>query len=241
MDELNPELNPVDVQVGKKVRERRQKLGWTLMDLAERLGVSHQQVQKYEQGTTRISASSLYQISKIFQTNQDYFFSALDKASTPSSADNNVDLISFANKESPINVLLIEDDASDEIILRKALEKFEVPVSLNVIHDGDEAMRFLKSYDTEFNVERPDLIILDLNIPKRNGHAVLKEVKRDRKLHDIPIIILTNSLSKREMLNVYVNGGAGYICKSFDFEQFKKDLKNAINYWANTAVLPNRC
>lgn len=237
--ELNQPINYVDAYVGKRVRERRQRLGWTLMDLAQRMGVSHQQVQKYEQGTTRISASALYQLSQIFQTSQDYFFIGMDTEETKTYISDHatIDL----TRAHGLSMVLVEDDAADELLLRKALEGINYEIKIHALHDGDSAIAFLKQTPEQNFFPRPDIIILDLNIPKRNGHLVLREIKRDRDLQEIPVIILTNSLSKKEMINVYKSGASGYICKSFDFEHFRQQIINILNYWAHTVVLPQRC
>lgn len=240
-DYLGNEINPIDVHVGKKVRERRQRLGWTLMELAEKMGVSHQQVQKYEQGTTRISASALFHLSKIFQTNQDYFFSGIQLNNQDVPEMEETDTIRLhADRPRQLNVVLVEDDSGDELLLRKALEDLDLELKLHTLHDGDSAIHFLRHHHEQNLFPRPDLIILDLNIPKRDGHMILKDIKRDRKLQDIPVVVLTNSLSKKEMVSVYRNGASGYICKAFDFNVFKEYMRNVFLYWGNTVILPYR-
>jgi CheY-like chemotaxis protein/plasmid maintenance system antidote protein VapI len=238
---LEPGLNPIDIHVGRRVRDRRQRLGWTLMDLAERLGVSHQQVQKYEQGSTRISASALYQLSKIFQTNQNYFFVGLEAEQEKSADIFDTDVISLASQEKTLSIVLIEDDSTDELLMRKAFDLIENKVNLHTLHDGDAALDFLRQKGVQGAFPRPDLIILDLNIPKRDGHMLLREIKRDRNLQEIPVVVMTNSLSKKEMAQIYRSGAAGYICKPFDFNKLKESLEHLVGYWAHTVVLPTRC
>lgn len=234
-------LNPIDVHVGRRVRDRRQRLGWTLMDLAERLGVSHQQVQKYEQGSTRISASSLYQLSKIFQTNQNYFFVGLETDAQESGELFETDIISLSAQEKTLSIVLVEDDSTDELLIRKAFELLNKKVNLHTLHDGEAALSFLRKKGVQSAFPKPDLIILDLNIPKRDGRMLLRELKRDRNLQEVPAIVMTNSLSKKEMVQIYRSGAAGYICKPFDFNKLKDSLENLVGYWADTVVLPSRC
>ena len=241
VDANEVELNPVDVHVGQRVRDRRQRLGWTLMDLAEKLGVSHQQVQKYEQGTTRISASSLYHLSKIFQTTQNYFFTGLDLDEVDVANDLDSDVISLSTPRNALSIILIEDDSTDELLMRKALELIDKKINLHALHDGDDALAFLRQKGVSSTFPRPDIILLDLNIPKRDGRLLLKELKRDRQLQDIPVVVMTNSLSKKEMINIYRYGASGYICKPFDFNKLKSNLEHLIEYWGNTVVLPSRC
>jgi len=237
-EDVDHDINPIDAFIGKRVRERRQRLGWTLMDLAERLSVSHQQVQKYEHGTTRISAGTLYHLSQIFQTNQNYFFMGISK-NGPDNTTGAVDTINLG-AEKHLNIVLIEDDAADELLMRKALESLTVPFNLHSLHDGESALQFLRRGTEENFFPRPDVIILDLNLPRRDGHLLLKDIKRDRNLQDIPVVILTNSLSKKEMVSTYQAGASGYICKSFDFDVFKSHVQNFVSYWVNTVVLPGR-
>jgi CheY-like chemotaxis protein len=239
MNDSSLEVNPIDLHVGKKVRERRQKLGWTLVELAERLNVSHQQIQKYEQGTTRISASILYQLSKIFSTNQNYFFEGFQPPLHGKLSVSNGDTIDLAGR-SCMNVFLVEDDPADELLTRKALEGTQQKINIHAVHDGENAINVLRHPQHLDKFPRPDLVLLDLNIPKRDGHMVLRELKRDRDLQDIPVVVLTNSISKQEMVSVYKSGASGYICKSFDFEVFKRHMGSLISYWASTVVLPNR-
>jgi DNA-binding response OmpR family regulator len=82
-------------------------------------------------------------------------------------------------------------------------------------------------------------VLLDLNIPKRDGQTVLKEIKRDREIQDIPVIILTNSISVQEMIMVYKNQASGYISKSFDYDVFQKNMIGLVDYWSTVVVLPN--
>lgn len=235
--EIVPEINPIDEYVGSRVRERRQKLGWTLVDLAEKLGVSHQQIQKYEQGVTRISASILFQLSQIFKTSQDYFFEGYNPVhGLKSLTGGTIDL----NTKREINIVLVEDDPADELLARKALEECNFKVNIHALHDGEQAIQFLRREQGRSNsFPRPDLILLDLNIPKRDGHMVLREIRRDRDIQDIPVVILTNSINREEMISVYKNAASGYVCKSFDYETFKHHMRNIINYWGETAILPN--
>ncbi len=235
------QLNPIDIHVGRRVRDRRQRLGWTLMDLAERLGVSHQQVQKYEQGSTRISASSLYNLSKIFQTNQNYFFVGLESESHEDANLFEDDVISLTSQDKTLSIVLVEDDSTDELLMRKAIELLGEKVNLHTLHDGEAALAFLRQKGLQGTFPRPDVIILDLNVPKRDGRMLLRELKRDRHLQDIPVIVMTNSLSKKEMINVYRSGASGYICKPFDFNKLKESLESLVGYWAHTVILPTRC
>jgi CheY-like chemotaxis protein/DNA-binding XRE family transcriptional regulator len=230
------ELSELDVYVGKRLREKRKKCRMTLSQIAYELDVSHQQVQKYEQGQSRVSAASIYKLSIILGVSPNYFFDGF-KPKTFLKQLNNV--IQPQSRLKTLNILVAEDDAADELLIRKALEKSETKITIFCLHDGDEIIKFLKQQNTTECFPRPDIIILDLNIPKRDGHEILKEIKRDQSIKDIPVIILTNSVSVSEMITAYKNYASGYICKSFNYQDFEKSLLGMINYWSETVILPS--
>jgi CheY-like chemotaxis protein len=137
-----------------------------------------------------------------------------------------------------INLLLVEDNPGDETITRKALNSFG---NLNIlcVHDGDQILEVLRYKTLCPDFPRPDLIFLDIYIPRRDGITVLKEIKRDREIQDIPVIILTNNTRTDLMAEAYKSGAAGYICKSFDFTTFRDNLTDCIKYWSSAVVLPS--
>ncbi len=232
------ESKVLDQYIGKRLREKRQKLGFTLTDLAEKLAVSHQQIQKYEQAQSRISAITLYQLGEILGVEPSYFFqgfSAFQKKCGRIHGD-----VIVPDRQSSLNVLLIEDDAADELLARRAFAEASLPVNIFTVHDGVAALDCLRNRSTLVDFPRPDIILLDLNIPKHDGATVLREIKRDREISDIPVIILTNSINFQEMISCYKTYAAGYICKPFDFDVFQKSIDALVRYWALTVVLPSR-
>lgn len=229
-------LHEVDLYVGKKLREKRKKLRLTLAQLAEKLNVSLQQVQKYEQGKTRLSAGMIYQLSTVLGVTSNYFFAGF--VPDGSAQRTRSDTISPQRKVEKIHILVVEDDPADELLVRRALEGSDVHVDIFVLRNGEDVLRFLSDPGGSKYFPRPDLILLDLNIPKMNGHEVLRHIKRDRLLQDIPVVVLTNSISVQEMMNVYRAYGAGYISKSFDFDVFQKSILGMVSYWSQVVVLP---
>lgn len=227
----------IDHYIGYKLREKRQKLNFTLSDIATRLGISLQQVQKYEQGKSRVPAIFLYKIARILGVTPDYFFEGIENINSSFLKSNTGGDISFERPKS-INIFLVEDDPSDELLIRNILNTCKYKVKVFSTHDGEKALELLRNRKTISIFPRPDLILLDLNIPKRDGHHVLKEIKRDQDLCDIPVIILTNSISVKEMVSTYRNYAAGYICKSFDLEIFHQNIIKMIEYWADIVILP---
>lgn len=212
--------------LGKKVAFFRNRMNWPLKTLASRLGVSIQQLQRYEKGVNKISASTLYEMSKIFGVEISSFFENLD---SPSPATNE-----------SYSILLIEDNDNDEFLLRKALSDFQKHLNIFTINDGQKALNFLHELSHD-NVEprpRPDLILLDLHLPNLRGFDILKDIKRRSYLQDIPVIVLSSSLNPEDRSAAYGLQASGFIRKSFSYDEFKSQIQSAMNYWTDVVDLP---
>lgn len=237
-EDLHENYQELDHYIGKRLREKRLKRGLTLEDLAEKLNMSRQQLQKYETAQSRLSTTILYHLGLLLDVKPSYFFQGYTnfqkKTHTP------ITNIIIPDRQSTLNILLIEDDAADQLLTRRAFDECSVSVNLLAVHDGIEALRFLRNENTNVDFPRPDLILLDLNIPKQDGASVLHELKSDSNLVDIPVIILTNSVDFKEMHSCYKAHAAGYLCKTFDFDVFQNNLEILAQYWALSVVLPNR-
>lgn len=225
---------PIDIFIGSRVRERRQKLEWTLIDLGNRLGVSHQQIQKYEHGITRITAGILFELSEIFGVSINYFYDGYEEPNTQETQDKKIDVV----RRSPLKILLVEDDPTDEMLIRSAILNSDRPFNIHVLHNGRQLIDFLKNKTGSNRFPRPDIIFMNLSLPFLNGLSALKEIKRDRTLQDIPIIVLSNSVDKKDLIDSYKNFASGYIKKTFDHKQFRSQIADSVNYWS-TICLPN--
>jgi CheY-like chemotaxis protein len=223
--------------IGKKIKDRRQRLGMSLENLSQKLGVSIHQVTKYESGINRVPVETLYKLKIIFEVSFNFFFEGFDCNPEQASHLTTSGSISLINKCS-MNILLIEDDAGDEFIIRRFIEEFQRPVNIYSVHDGDSALNLLRGNLPNTLFTRPDIIILDLNIPKRDGRIVLQEIKRSSEIKDIPVIIVTNSFRREEMVGAYKKYASGYICKSGDIDIFRKQIHALIQYWSLAVVLP---
>ena len=138
----------------------------------------------------------------------------------------------------PIEVLLVEDDPGDELITREAFEHNKVSNRLHVAHDGQEGLDFLYQRGAFENVVRPDLILLDLNLPKKDGRQVLAEIKVDPELMRIPVVILTTSRAEEDVLKSYDLHANCYITKPIDLNQFLHVVRSIEDFWLSIVVLP---
>jgi len=137
------------------------------------------------------------------------------------------------------SVLLVEDEVADADLVRIAFEESRLLATLHHVVDGVEALRFLRRETDAFaDAPRPDLILLDLNMPRMNGREFLQEIKRDARLRAIPVIILTTSDVERDVIESYDLGAAGYIVKPVDLDQLIQAVKGMESYWFTVVKLP---
>ncbi len=137
-----------------------------------------------------------------------------------------------------IEVLLIEDSPGDVRLTKEALKEGKILNNLHVVNDGVEAMIFLKKEEKYQSSPTPDLILLDLNMPKKDGREVLAEIKADTKLKSIPVVILTTSSAEEDILKSYDLHANCYITKPVDLDQFIKVVKSINDFWLNIVKLP---
>jgi CheY-like chemotaxis protein len=140
----------------------------------------------------------------------------------------------------PIDVLLIEDDAGDEMITREAFQQNKIANTLHVARDGAEGLDFLYRRGEHHNAPRPDLILLDLNLPKFDGRQILEILKNDPTLHHIPIVVLTTSSAQEDILRSYKLHANAYITKPVDFDQYLKVVRQIDEFFAQVVRLPPR-
>lgn len=138
----------------------------------------------------------------------------------------------------PIEILLVEDDAADIKLTKRALEGGRIANNVHVARDGVEAMRFLRGEPPFEKAPRPDLVLLDLNMPRKDGREVLQEVKRDEALRAIPIVVLTTSDLEIDIYRSYLEHANSYITKPVNLDQFKAAVLQATEYWFSVVKLP---
>jgi two-component system, chemotaxis family, response regulator Rcp1 len=138
----------------------------------------------------------------------------------------------------PLGVLLVEDDPGDVMIAEEALKASRLKSKLTVVPDGVEALKYLRREGTYADVERPDLILLDLNLPKMTGHEVLAEVKTDPTLRKIPIVVLTTSGATEDVVRSYDLHANVFVTKPVDFDHFTAVIKQIDDFFLTVAQLP---
>jgi len=144
------------------------------------------------------------------------------------------------NDGTPIEILLVEDNLGDVRLTQEALKEAKIKNILHVANDGVEAMEFLRNEGKYKNVPRPDLILLDLNMPRKNGLEVLSEIKADDELKKIPVIILTVSKNDEDIVKSYNRHANCFITKPVDLDQFLNVMKSIENFWFTIVKYPNR-
>ena len=137
-------------------------------------------------------------------------------------------------------ILLVEDNPADVGLTREALRDAKVANNLQVVTDGVEAMAYLRRQGKYANASQPDLILLDLNLPKKDGRRVLEEIKADPELKRIPVVVLTTSKSDEDVYRAYNLHANCYICKPVDFEQFITIVSSLEEFWFTMVKLPPR-
>lgn len=223
-------ISELDIFIGEKIRYFRRQRGWNLKLLASKLNISIQQFQKYETSVNKISASLLFEIAAIFNISMDHFFQGF-----------NQEVMMNPTIKNSFNVLLISNDINDEFVIRQATSNLSSKINLYVIHDPSKALEFLKKLNNnepfgEFI--KPDIVIIELHLAKISGLDILKMIKKDRKFHSIPVIIITNSSTKDEISLSYTYNVGGLIIKSACYKEFQEQIHTALCYWTELVNLP---
>ena len=138
-----------------------------------------------------------------------------------------------------IEILLVEDSPADVLIAREALSEAKLMNTIHVAEDGVEAMDFLHQRGKFASAPRPDLILLDLNLPRKNGREVLAEIKADENIKHIPVVVLTTSRDEEDILKSYNLHANCYVVKPVEFESFVKAVQSIQHFWFSVVVLPS--
>lgn len=235
---MNEQTNEISHYIAKRLREKRQAAKLNRVAMAYQSDISLVQLRNYESGRSKISAAHLYQCAHTMGVDINYFFKGLKNLTRriPSTQDNAIQ----KGQSCALNVLLIEDNDACIYLTRRAFESSSHAVTLNVMDDYECLFSFLRKQTPSLPFPHPDIIILDLNLPKVDGISILREIKQDDALSDIPVIILSNSTNVKDMITCYQEQASGYMQKPFDIDVLETNIDILAHYWAHTVVLPKR-
>jgi chemotaxis family two-component system response regulator Rcp1 len=138
----------------------------------------------------------------------------------------------------PLEILLVEDSLADARLTKRALQKGPVAINLNVVRDGVEAMAFVHKHGQYSSAPRPDLILLDLNLPRKDGRAVLAEIKSDESLRTIPVVVLTTSVAPEDIATCYKLHANCFLVKPVDLQAFTSTILAIEEFWLTRTMLP---
>ncbi|MDR0633073.1 MAG: response regulator [Holosporales bacterium] len=223
-------------QIGRKIRERRKKAGFTLEQASKIMRVTYQQIQKYENGQSRIPVEKLYEFSVLFNTPIQFFFEGAQKA-----PDSDTEELGIIHKcpDKHLNIFVIDDNPADEFLMRKAVGELDDKIKIFCVQNESNVINYLKKQDTCSGFPDPDLIFMDISISKCKYHLLISEIKKEKRIQEIPLIILTHSVRTEDLSKVYKSGAASFIRKSQDFVRFKNDMKACLEYWGRIVMLPS--
>jgi CheY-like chemotaxis protein len=142
--------------------------------------------------------------------------------------------------DKPVEILLVEDNEGDIGLIEEVFEEAKIRNTLHIAEDGEEAILFLRGEGKFSGSPRPDIILLDLNLPKKDGREVLREIKEDNNLKNIPVVVLTTSRAEKDILRSYDLRANAYVTKPLDFDQLIKVVKSIENFWLEVVKLPTK-
>lgn len=144
----------------------------------------------------------------------------------------------ISNKGRPAEILLIEDNRGDVLLTKKAFKTGKIANNITVAGDGIEALQMLRREGEHANATIPDIILLDLNLPKKTGRDVLSEIKADEQLKHIPVVVLTSSKAELDVVKSYNLHANSYIVKPVNLEKFNEIVNSIENFWFSVVILP---
>jgi FOG: CheY-like receiver len=139
----------------------------------------------------------------------------------------------------PVEILLVEDNEDDAVIIQEVFSDMRLATLIHVVRDGEEALAYLQRTGKYKVVRMPDIVLLDINMPKKNGFEVLEEIKKDPRLQSLPVIMLTTSHREEDVVSSYAKGACSYIHKLVDLDQFKQLIMQFELYWTSVSRIPS--
>ena len=138
----------------------------------------------------------------------------------------------------PVEILLVEDNEDDVVIIQEVFTDMRLATLINVVRDGEEALAYLQRKGKYKVARMPDIVLLDINMPKKNGFEVLEAMKKDPRLQSLPVIMLTTSHREEDVVRAYAKGACSYIHKLVDLDEFKQLIKQFEHYWTSISRIP---
>ncbi len=229
----------INEHIGSRLKERRKKAHLTLEQLSSALRVTYQQVQKYERGQSKIPVEKLYECSRLLRVPIQYFFE--DSANFSCNESDELEDNAFISRHNNrhLCILLAESDPVDEFTTRTILNEIDNEITIFCVHSYSQMTDVLKKYSLDPSFSKPDLIFLDLLISKKDNHALISELRRDKVFQNIPILVFANSVQRKDLWQVYKNGASSFVCKAIDNEEAKRNLATCLQYWGKVVLLPS--
>jgi len=138
----------------------------------------------------------------------------------------------------PVEILLVEDNEDDVVIIQEVFADVVLGTLINVVRDGEEALAYLQRKGKYKVARMPEIVLLDINMPKKNGFEVLEAMKKDPRLQSLPVIMLTTSHREEDVVHSYAKGACSYIHKLVDLDEFKQLIKQFEHYWTSISRIP---
>lgn len=223
-------------EVGNRIKQRRKAIEISQSKLAELLNTSYQQIQKYESGANQLTLAKLLQFAHALNVDPSYFYEGLSLDELANASPTQSDVIARRNGTA-LKILLVEDSPADALLFSKATEQFTQNIKLHCLSDTEQVMDYLNR-QAQLAEQGVDLVILDLSLPKITGLQLLKIIKGNSQTSILPVLILTNSISRKEMLEAYRMGAAGFIQKSLHLQEYRRAIETVIAYWSEVVALP---
>lgn len=206
------------------VRNRRIELGLSQAQLAERAELHRTYISEVERGTQNLTIETMARLADALDTS---IMSLMEAANLAGQVHAN-----------PLEILLAEDNEADVHLVERSLAAINVSTRLHVVMDGQEVMEFLERRGKHVEAPSPDLILLDLNLPRKSGHEILAELKSSTEFKHLPIVILTTSNSSMDLSKSYELHANTYVTKPPNRKEFQEAIAKVVDYWSGVARLP---
>ena len=225
----------IDIFVGNKIRERRKQLKLSQDELSKILNISYQQVQKYESGNTPLTIGRLFQVAQALNATPGHFH---EGAPTNVGIGQKIESdIIIRERTKILQILLVEDNAGDEALFCKAVSQCGGEANVTAINEPEKVIDYVCNSEIKYGTPPPDLIVMDINMPRIDGLELLKNIKKNQSISHIPVVMLTNSVRSADMEKAYKLQASSFIQKPALFDDFSRIVASIVQYWSKTAVL----